>query len=266
MKRKNFAESGTYRAFHAVLCGVEIGTPLAIDATHPNERRPRRCKLCSVLRLVALAVVAMKSSISAYANEYPSIPAHACGFIVCRDASPSPNTKYDAIEPIRVATGEIVSLDDPSSPEKTTERYAEAMRKFPNLISCVTNEKLEETPLSQAAIKWIEIKSEIEAAVCLFRLFDAMRSSREIETWLVAAGFPEDQINASSSNTYMLGENSSSIRIRAFRPSHLGPLAGSRLDKFAYRLLSEGTYLNVDLVSNIGVTRVEINWHPVSKK
>jgi hypothetical protein len=143
--------------------------------------------------------------------------------------------------------GKVVGDPDEDIPEKMRNLLEGPVRKYPSLASCVINPGVIAQDLDHAKLRWSEFRSQHEAEVCLFRLFDRLETTDRILAWLVELGFIEPNIRE--------GEDLLWGRVLKGRPvvefaatwsvRNSGPLYGSFWDRLRQRGLSSFTVQGV---------------------
>ncbi len=95
--------------------------------------------------------------------------------------------------------GKVVGDPGADIPDKMRNLLEGPVRKYPSLASCVSNPEMIARDLGQAKLRWSEFKSQYEAEVCLFRLFDRLGNTGMISAWLAKLGFTDFRLRKGES-------------------------------------------------------------------
>lgn len=129
--------------------------------------------------------------------------------------------------------GKVVGDPAADIPDKMRNLLEGPVRKYPSLASCVSNPEVIPQDLGQAKLKWSEFRSQYEAEVCLFRLFDRLGNIDMISAWLAKLGFTEFRLREGGDAfwRFLLG-NKTGIEFEAsWSIRERGPIYGGFFNK-----------------------------------
>ena len=76
----------------------------------------------------------------------------------------------------------------------------DAAEKYPEITTCLSDTKLDDTGLNLLNFRWGDFKTDAEVRICLFYVADLLNSSDRMKEWFVAQGMPTHTFRISTLN------------------------------------------------------------------